>query len=80
MDKLKSHQLISVDSETGVYWDGQRVLTTQSQINAVIRPARVERLHRDDRVARVQTFIQLSAMKIIRTTAEIFEINTFRHM
>jgi len=80
MDKRKSHQMISVDSETGVYWVGECALKTQAQINAAIKPSLRERSGKNDSAARTQVFIELTAMKIIRTTAEYFEVTSLRFM
>ena len=80
MDNRKSNHMISVDSETGVYWDGQRALITQTQINAALKPALIKRSSTKDYVARGQILIQFAAMRILRTTARFFEINSLRLM
>lgn len=39
MEQTKMNFLLSVDSETGTYWHGERKLLTQAQINAIIKQA-----------------------------------------
>lgn len=64
MDKHKSNHLISVNSETGIYWNGERQLRTQAQVDAVINQKTA-----DNYVTRGQTVLYFTAMKIIRAAA-----------
>jgi hypothetical protein len=80
MDKRKSHQMISVDSETGVYWVGERALKTQAQINAVIKPALKDRSKKNDRADRVQTLNELAVIRVFHTVAKYFEVISLRFM
>ena len=64
MDKRKSNHLISVDSETGVFWHGKRQLRTRSQVDVVINQTAAESY-----VTRGQTLFYFGVMKIIRTTS-----------
>lgn len=36
MEKIKQNDLISVDSETGFYWNGERVVRHKTLIKAII--------------------------------------------
>ena len=77
MDKRKLNHTISVDSETGEYWDGQQVLKTQAQINSAIKPASVGRSSESASVGRVQALIQLLVVKITLMILVYFEVNSF---
>jgi len=77
MDKRKLIHSISVDSETGDYWDGQRILKTQAQINSVIKLASTGGSCGNESVACVQTLIQLAIVKMILVIVVYFEVNSF---
>jgi hypothetical protein len=64
MDKCKSNHFISVDSETGIYWDGERQLRAQPQVNVAINQATAETY-----VNRGRALFNFAVMKLIRTTA-----------
>ena len=69
---------IAVDSETGIYWHGDRCLRNQAQINALIRQAANEKARVKDCVIRGQNPLYFSALKIVRITASCFGVNSLR--
>jgi hypothetical protein len=76
MDKRKLNHMISVDSETGDYWDGQRALKTQAQINSVIKPVSAGWLRGNFRIARFRALIQLLVVKIVLMIVVYFEVDS----
>ena len=66
MHKRNFNHTISVDSETGEYWDGHRALKNQSQINLVIEKVSTGRSVGNDDVVRVRGLFQLVVVKITK--------------
>jgi len=78
LGRQKLKYLISVDSETGVYWHGARELRTQAQVDAVIKQAVNEDASVDNCAMRGQTPYYYFAMKAIRTTASYFSVRSLQ--
>jgi hypothetical protein len=76
MDRRKLNHLISVDSETGEYWDGQRALKTQAKINSVIHPASTGGSSRKVCVACFNRLLQFLVVKIIFMIVVYFEVES----
>ena len=80
MEKHKFNHLISVDSETGIYRDGDRVLRARALIDAAINQAVDKQAGTQNYATRGQALLHYAAMKIIRTTASCFGSRSFLFM
>ena len=76
MDMSKLNHTISVDSETGDYWDGQRALMTQAQINSVIKKTSTGRLAGNVNAVPVRELIKWVVVKIILMWVVYFEVES----
>jgi len=76
MDKSKLNHTISVDAETGKYWDGQRSLTSQAQINSVIKKASTGRSTVNVSGIPLSELLKLVVMKIILMLVVYFEVDS----
>jgi len=76
MDMSKLNHTISVDSETGEYWDGQRALTKHAQFNSVIKKASTGRLAGNVGAVPVRDLFQMLVLKIIFMIAVYFEVES----
>lgn len=71
---------MSVDSETGVYWYGDRKLQAKAQISTVIEQAAKAQASSNNYSTRDQATLRSLSMKIIRTTASCFGIRFLQVM
>lgn len=69
---------ISVDSETGIYWYGERELQTQAQINAIIEQALQKQLSVQHHANRGQYLFHFVGVKFIRKLGNCFRARSFR--
>ena len=77
MNRRRLNHPISVDSETGEYWNGQNALKTQAQINSFIKPSSKTRSNGYFDVARVRALIEWVVVRIMLLIVVYFEVNSF---
>ncbi len=69
---------ISVDTETGIYWYGERKLRTQAQINAAIKLAVENQSNVHHHTSRGQSLFLFAAMNLIRKLGSCLGAKSFR--
>lgn len=78
MTNAKTNYMLSVDSETGIYWLGERKLRTRKQIEAVIKRAVVDQRVGDGYTERGQSLLYFTAMRLFRAAESRFGVGYHR--
>lgn len=74
----RTNHRIAVDSETGIFWDGERKLQSKAEIETVIRQALNEQEQANKYTNSGHSLFRFAVMKIIWVVGHYIETSSLR--